>query len=234
MKINKRMAKPISYGGKRNLSDVKFIVIHFTGNKGDTAKNNADFYATGNKREAGAHFYVDKIPEIWESVPMERIAWSVGHFFTKKDGAASYYGKCTNANSVSIEMCDCIAGASWEQMLAIRELVLYIKKRCPNAKTIIRHWDVNGKECPKPMIGKGNLKWKHLHNKLTYNYQYKAKVTKAAAIRSSKGVKPGNKIGSIKPGEVVKISKVIGAWGRLLDKKGDKWQWISLKKVKEI
>ena len=84
------------------------------------------------------------------------------------------------------------------------------------------------------MIGKGNLKWKHLHNKLTYNYQYKAKVTKAAAIRSSKGVKPGNKICSIKPGEVVKISKVIGAWGRLLDKKGDKWQWISLKKVKEI
>ena len=43
MKINKRMAKPISYGGKRNLNDVKYIVIHFTGNKGDTAKNNALF-----------------------------------------------------------------------------------------------------------------------------------------------------------------------------------------------
>ena len=45
-------------------------VIHFTGNKGDTAKNNADFYATGNTREAGAHFFVDKKSEIWESVPM--------------------------------------------------------------------------------------------------------------------------------------------------------------------
>lgn len=50
----------------------------------------------------------------------------------------------------------------------------------------------------------------------------------------SKGVKPTNKIGSINPGEVVKISKVVGAWGRLLNKKNDKWQWISLKKVKEI
>ena len=119
-------------------------------------------------------------------------------------------------------------------MLAVRQLVQYIQKCCPNAKTIIRHWDVNGKACPEPMIGKGNLKWKHLYNKIMYNYQYRAKVTKAAAIRSSKGVKPTNKIGSINPGEVVKISKVVGAWGRLLNKKNDKWQWISLKKVKEI
>ncbi|MCI7419369.1 MAG: N-acetylmuramoyl-L-alanine amidase [Clostridium sp.] len=195
MRINKRLAKSISYGGKRNLKEVKYIVIHFTGNKGDTAKNNADFYATENAREAGAHFFVDKNAEIWQSIPMERIAWSVGHFFTKDGGAAAYYKKCTNANSVSIELCDCLKNVSWEQMLAVRELVQYIQKHCPNAKTIIRHWDVNGKECPGPMIGKDNLKWKHLHNKLTYNYQYKAKVVFTAAIRSSKGVKKDNKIG---------------------------------------
>ena len=206
MEIKKRRAKSISYGSKRSLKDIKYIVIHFTGNKGDTAKNNADFYATGNTREAGAHFFVDKKSEIWESVPMEYTAWAVGHFYTREK----------------------------EQMLAVRQLVQYIQKRCPNAKTIIRHWDVNGKACPEPMIGKGNLKWKHLYNKIMYNYQYRAKVTKAAAIRSSKGLKPTNKIGSINPGEVVKISKVVGAWGRLLNKKNDKWQWISLKKVKEI
>lgn len=234
MRINKRLAKSISYGGKRNLKEVKYIVIHFTGNKGDTAKNNADFYATENAREAGAHFFVDKNAEIWQSIPMERIAWSVGHFFTKDGGAAAYYKKCTNANSVSIELCDCLKNVSWEQMLAVRELVQYIQKHCPNAKTIIRHWDVNGKECPGPMIGKDNLKWKHLHNKLTYNYQYKAKVVFTAAIRSSKGVKKDNKIGSVKPGEILKISKVVGAWGRLLNKKNGKWQWVSLRKVKEI
>lgn len=234
MEIKKRRAKSISYGSKRSLKDIKYIVIHFTGNKGDTAKNNADFYATGNTREAGAHFFVDKKSEIWESVPMEYTAWAVGNFYTRENGAASYYKKCTNDNSVSIELCDCKKGVSWEQMLTVRQLVQYIQKLCPNAKTIIRHWDVNGKACPEPMIGKGNLKWKHLYNKIMYNYQYRAKVTKAAAIRSSKGVKPGNKIGSIKPGEVVKISKVVGAWGRLVNKKGDKWQWISLKKVKEI
>ena len=234
MRINKRLAKSISYGGKRNLKEVKYIVIHFTGNKGDTAKNNSDFYATENAREAGAHFFVDKNAEIWQSIPMERIAWSVGHFFTKDGGAAAYYKKCTNANSVSIELCDCLKNVSWEQMLAVRELVQYIQKHCPNAKTIIRQWDVNGKECPGTMIGKDNLKWKHLHNKLTYNYQYKAKVVFTAAIRSSKGVKKDNKIGSVKPGEILKISKVVGAWGRLLNKKNGKWQWVSLRKVKEI
>lgn len=77
MEIKKRRAKSISYGGKRSLKDIKYIVIHFTGNKGDTAKNNADFYATGNTREAGAHFFVDKKSEIWESVPMEYTAWAV-------------------------------------------------------------------------------------------------------------------------------------------------------------
>ena len=60
MNINKKLAKSISYGGVRDLKSIKYIVLHFTGNKGDTAKNNALFYATGNTREAGAHFFVDK------------------------------------------------------------------------------------------------------------------------------------------------------------------------------
>ena len=189
MNINKKLAKSISYGGVRDLKSIKYIVLHFTGNKGDTAKNNALFYATGNTREAGAHFFVDKKGEVWQSIPMERIAWAVGHFYTAKKGAASYYKMCTNANSVSIEMCDCLKNVGWDQMLAVRELVQYIQKKCPNAKTIIRHWDVNGKECPKPMIGSNNKKWKHLHSKIVNNYQYKAKVVITAAIRSSKGVK---------------------------------------------
>lgn len=189
MNINKKLAKSISYGGVRDLKSIKYIVLHFTGNKGDTAKNNALFYATGNVREAGAHFFVDKKGEVWQSIPMERIAWAVGHFYTAKKGAASYYKMCTNANSVSIEMCDCLKNVGWDQMLAVRELVQYIQKKCPNAKTIIRHWDVNGKECPKPMIGSNNKKWKHLHSKIVNNYQYKAKVVITAAIRSSKGVK---------------------------------------------
>lgn len=159
MKINKRLAEPISYGGKRDLKDIKYIVIHCTGNTGDTAKNNADYFATGNTRQAGAHFFVDKSGEIWKSINVRRIAWAVGGIYTLSNGAGTYYGKCTNANSVSIELCDCNIKTNTRQKVATRKLVRHIQKKCPNAKIIIRHWDVNGKSCPLPMIGADNKKW---------------------------------------------------------------------------
>ncbi|MFR7817101.1 MAG: hypothetical protein ACLU22_06455 [Clostridium sp.] len=73
MNINKKLAKSISYGGVRDLKSIKYIVLHFTGNKGDTAKNNALFYATGNTREAGAHSFVDTKGEAWQF----QYRWSV-------------------------------------------------------------------------------------------------------------------------------------------------------------
>ncbi len=235
IKINKRLAKSISYGGKRNLEDVKYIVVHYTGNDGDTAKNNADYFATGNNTTAGAHFFVDKSGEIWNSIEMDSIAWAVGGYFTSNNGGAEYYRKCTNANSVSIELCDCIKGTNWTQMVATRQLVLYIQKKCPNAKTIIRHFDVNGKICPASMSGTGNEQWKRLHNYLTKRYQFKAKVIKNAAIRSSGKVKANNKIGSRQKGDIVYITKIVGNWGRLKKKSAEgKYRWISLKKVKEL
>ena len=235
IKINERLAKAVSYGSKRELSSIKYIVMHYTGNKGDTAKNNANYFANGNARAAGAHFFVDKQGEIWKSINMNRIAWAVGGFYSKNNSAGSYYQKCTNTNSVSIELCDCCTETNWEQMKATRQLVQYIQKKCPNAKTIIRHWDVNGKQCPAPMTGTNNKKWKRLHSFLVNGYQFKAKVTKKAAIRSSGKVTAENKIGTVKKGTVVKITKVVGNWGRLKEKsEAGKYQWISLKKVKEL
>lgn len=161
VKIHKRLAKSISYGSKRSLNSVKYIVIHYTGNKGDTAKNNADYFATGNKVQTGAHFFVDKKGEIWKSININRIAWAVGKDYRSGDkGEAAYFGKCTNSNSVSIELCDCCINTNRNQMLAVRELVRYIQKKCPNAKTVIRHWDVNGKKCPLYMAGNDNEEWK--------------------------------------------------------------------------
>ena len=231
-----RTAKKISYGGSRNLKDIIAAVFHYSANKGDTAKNNADYFAAGNTRAAGAHIFVSRNGDIAYSIPIDKIAYAVGGKYSTSKGAGAYYGKITNANSVSIELCDCATkDPSWEQMLACRLLYLWLKSECPNIKYVVRHWDVNGKSCPVRMIGKDNKKWEHFRNKVTLNYQYKAKVTKEAAIRSSKGVKPKNKIGSVKKGNTVKISKVVGNWGRLLQKDSkDRWQWISLKKVAEL
>lgn len=233
--IHKKLAKSISYGNKRSLKSIKYIVIHYTGNNNDTAKGNATYFATSNTRSAGAHFFVDKAGVIYKSVNMNRIAWAVGGKVTTTGNAGSYYGKCTNNNSISIELCDCINDANWEQMLSVRKLVQYIKKKCPNAKTIIRHWDVNGKSCPAPMTGKNNKKWRHLYNFITDGFQFKAKVTKKAALRSSGKVTATNKIGYLKKGNVVEISKIVGNWGRIKtkDSKG-RYRWITLNKVKEL
>ena len=236
IKINKKQAKSISYGAKRNRERVFYIIIHYTGNKGDTAKNNANYFATSNMRSAGAHFFVDKKGEIWRSIPMNRIAYAVGgDQRTGAKGEAAYYGKCTNANSVSIELCDCCTDTNWTQMVAVRKLVQYIQKKCPNAKTIIRHWDVNGKSCPAPMIGTNNSKWHHLHNYITKGYQYKAKIKDDAVIYSKPdafSLKQGIK----QAGSVVYITKISanGKWGRLKKKSADgRYRWILLRKIQE-
>lgn len=153
-------ARSYSFGGTRPLDSVKYIVIHYTGNKGDTAIANANYFKNSNTRSAGAHYFVDRKGTAVQSVALNRVAWSVGGFFTQHGGAGSYYKKCTNSNSVSIELCDIAdKDPSAAQIKAVKSLVAQIRKKCPNAKTIIRHWDVNGKDCPARMVGKGNEKW---------------------------------------------------------------------------
>lgn len=165
MKIYYLKAKPISYGTERPYSSIKYIVIHYTGNDRDTAKGNASYFARygdGNTRNAGAHFFVSQNGEVWKSIPMKLTAWAVGGFVTDKNGAASYYRKCTNTNSISIELCDNASrDPSIEQKNAVKELLKYIRAKCPNAQTVLRHWDVSGKSCPARFAGKDNQKWKN-------------------------------------------------------------------------
>lgn len=153
-------ARSYSYGGKRSVDKVKYIVIHYTGNKDDTAKANCNYFKNGNTRYAGAHFFVDQYGNTIQSVPMGLTAWSVGGFFTQAGDAGKYYQRCLNSNSVSIELCDCATkDPSTKMIKAVKALIKHIQGTCPNAKTIIRHWDVNGKQCPARMSGKDNDKW---------------------------------------------------------------------------
>lgn len=154
-------ARSVSYGGTRSLSSVKYIVIHYTGNKGDTATGNVNYFAHTNTRPAGAHIFIDRSGLALQSIPLNRIAWSVGGRFASQPGGGTYYGKCTNSNSVSIELCDIATQyPSDKQIAATRDAIKWIRSQCPNAKTIIRHWDVNNKSCPARMAGKDNAEWK--------------------------------------------------------------------------
>lgn len=162
---NKWKAKPISYDTKcvRSYNHIKYIVIHGTGNIGDTAENNAKHFATNNTRIAGAHYFVDREGLIFKSIPMNKVAWAVGGLYAP----APYYRKCTNYNSVSIELCDITKKkASKKQIVACRKLIKAIMKKCPNIEDVIRHVDVNGKACPSNYCN--NKKWNELKEDILY------------------------------------------------------------------
>lgn len=157
-----------NYGGWRNRAAVTYICIHNTGVNGDTAEGNGRYFCRPVNPKASAHFFIDQKGNVVKSVALDHIAWSVGGkkwTDCKKTGGGTLYGKCTNRNSVSIELCDIVnKDPSAEQIKATREVIKYIQKYCPNAKTIIRHFDVNGKHCPVRFMDQS--KWKALKKEL--------------------------------------------------------------------
>ena len=155
--MKKIPAKAISYSSKkRNKKNILYIVIHNTGNVGDTAVGNGNYFKNVNTEEAGAHFFIDQKGTKIKSIDMNRIAWAVGgskYSDCGATGGGKMFGKVTNANSVSIELCDIVDKEPSEAMMkSVWKVVKYIRKYCPNAQTIVRHFDVNGKHCPKSMM----------------------------------------------------------------------------------
>ena len=101
MNIIEKLAHKTNYGQRRN--HIKFIVLHYTGNDGDRAWNNANFFQNSPNLKASAHYFVDD-ENIYQSVPDDYTAYSVGVDYS--GGKAKYHNICTNANSLNIELCD--------------------------------------------------------------------------------------------------------------------------------
>ena len=237
MKIKNIPAKSVSYGGTRSLTSVKAIVIHYTGNNGDTAENNGRYFATSNTRSAGAHFFVGQDGAVVQSIDMNRIAWAVGgtkYSNCAQTGGGKYYGTYTNANTVSIELCDnATKDPSDKQVKAVVQLVKYIRKSCPNAKKVIRHFDVTGKSCPARMCS--DSAWNAFLSRIgeadvPTNSTYKVRVT-ADVLNVRKGPGVGYAVTTtVKSGEVYTIVDEKSGWGKLKSGAG----WIKLSYTKKL
>lgn len=149
---------------KGRISDIKFIVIHFTANNGDTAKNNADYFANNNNLSASAHYFVDE-KEVWQSVNDGDTAWHCG-------GTSYKHPSCRNANSIGVEMCSRkdSSGKYYIKEETIKntiELVktLMVEHNIP-IENVIRHYDVTGKNCPAPLVENAD-KWVEFKNRLS-------------------------------------------------------------------
>lgn len=121
----------------------KYIVLHYTGNRTDTARANASYFRSVN-RGASAHYFVDA-SSVYEVVSPSNTAWAVG----RKYGNAPYWGKCTNSNSISIEMCSTggkISDATFANAVSLTKSLM--RRYGISAANVIRHWDVCAKRCP--------------------------------------------------------------------------------------
>lgn len=147
----------------RSNKENKYIVIHYTANDGDTAKNNADYFYGGN-RGASAHYFVDE-KEIWQVVEDKDSAWHVGNKkYIHKD--------CRNSNSIGIEMCSRInknTGHYYikdKTVLNTLELTKELMKKYNiPLERVIRHYDVTGKRCPAPFVDNVEL-WNSFKERL--------------------------------------------------------------------
>lgn len=194
LKFKTLKADKSNYGNKRDISDIKYIVIHYTGNKNDKAISNAKYFQ-GKNRHASAHLFVDGGEYIYRSVPDNYIAWSVGGLYSTKNGAGTYYKKCTNANSISIEMCNSVGSVPKKVYNQTVELTKYLmaKYNIPESH-VIRHFDANGKSCPAPWATKDNSKWLKFKKDIKKTTSTTTTVTSSfTASSAKKTLKAGDK-----------------------------------------
>lgn len=156
VQIKVNLANPANYGGKRN--KIEYIVIHYTANDGDSDEGNGNYFHN-NVVNASAHYFVDG-DSITQSVPDNQVAWSVGgtkYANCGQTGGGKFYGKCTNSNSISVELCDEVRNGRYDftekTLENAADLVrLLMKKYGVPVERVIRHFDVTGKKCPAPMV----------------------------------------------------------------------------------
>ena len=149
MEIKELLAHISNYSKGRH-ETIKFLVLHYTANNGDTAFSNCKYFSDAN-RNASSHYFVDE-KEVYRSVRDMNVAWHCGSM----NGYKHKY--CRNTNSIGIEMCSRIDSNGKfyikEKTIANAiELTKFLMEKYDiPVENVIRHYDVTGKMCPKPFV----------------------------------------------------------------------------------
>lgn len=149
-------------------SNIDHVVMHYTGNNGDTAEGNCKYFQSGS-RQASAHYFVDA-QAVYQSVKDGDTAWHAGtwamncraigvELCSRQDGNGKYYfAPQTVNNAVSL----------------VRDIMT--KHNVP-ISNVIRHYDVTGKRCPAPFIDNPEA-WQNFKARLTEPKQEESTMTK--------------------------------------------------------
>lgn len=156
-----------NYYSGRGGNSIKYIVMHYTANDGDTDEGNAHYFQ-GAGRRASAHYFVDE-NSVTQSVRDNDAAWHCGG-----DLESAHHplrGICMNRNSLGVEMCSDIVGGKYtitpQTVDRAVELVKYLMAKYGiDVDHVVRHYDVTGKDCPKPWVRDESL-WRKFKARLT-------------------------------------------------------------------
>lgn len=136
-------AHPSNFASPRGHA-IDRIVVHYTGNNGDTAEANAHYFQNPLKKPASAHYFVDT-REVVQSV---------------KEGDRAFHAedRTMNDRSIGVEMCSMkdAAGAFYIPCATITRTVALVKELMAkygiSVAGVLRHYDVSGKRCPEPFV----------------------------------------------------------------------------------
>ena len=136
----------------RNNEQIKYIVIHDTGNTGKESDTNAYFnYFNSCDRQASAHYFVDD-KQILRIIKDEDKAWHCG------DGKGKY--NIANGNSIGIEMCINSDGDFEKTKQNTLYLIkILVEKYNIDLDNIVRHYDASRKTCPYIMSKNNWEEW---------------------------------------------------------------------------
>lgn len=139
------------YNVTKRTAKIQYIVVHYVGAEG-TAAENVVYY--NSPRKASADYFVGHAGEVCEYNPdIEKYySWHCGGGKESSKGG-TYYGKCTNGNSIGVELCVKKTSSGWrfsEQTLASAAALvkMLMQRYAIPADRVIRHYDVTGKACP--------------------------------------------------------------------------------------
>lgn len=156
-----------NYYSGRGGNSIKYIVMHYTANDGDTDEGNAHYFQ-GAGRRASAHYFVDE-DSVTQSVRDNDAAWHCGGALESSHHPLR--GICMNRNSLGVEMCSDIVGGKYtitpQTVDRAVELVKYLMAKYGiDVDHVVRHYDVTGKLCPEPWVRDESL-WRKFKARLT-------------------------------------------------------------------
>ena len=186
MQIKEMFITPNPYSRpQKKIGQIKNIVIHWIGNAGTTAENNAKYFdglkvgkknSTGDYIYASSHYIIGNDGVVVKCVPESEVA---------------YHASDANSYSIGVEICH----PDWTgkpTQKAYESLVKLLVELCRKYKleptqAIIRHYDVTGKVCPKYYVEDGGA-FKRLKEEVKGKMSEDKELEDAVKVLQKKGV----------------------------------------------